>query len=97
LRRTQRRGYEAAVFQDVSRSARIGQYEFAPQSELIDQIGNSFRIHEALRAKIEAKSVLLDGIDNATQPTASFQQEHRQAELAQPPGARQPGDSAADD
>ena len=85
------------MFQDVSGSAWIGLKKFAAQAKLIDQIGDCLRIRKALRANIEAKAIVIDGIDDAAEARASLQQEHRQTELFQPPRARQARDSAADD
>jgi len=48
------------------------------------------RNRKALRANIEAEPILFDGIDDTAKSRASFQQEHRPAELPQAPGTRQP-------
>jgi hypothetical protein len=85
------------MFQDVSRSARIGLQKFAAQAEIIDQLGDGFGIHKALRANVEAEAILIDSIDDAAEARASLQQEHWHTELFQAPRAREPGNSAADD
>ncbi len=97
LRRAQRRRHQATMFQDVSRSARVGLEKFAAEAELADHLGDGFGIHKALRANVEAEAILIDSIDDAAEARTSLQQEHRQTELFQAPCARQPGNSAADD
>ena len=90
MRRTQRRRNKATAFQDISRRARVGLQEFAAQTKHIDQLRERLRNRKALRANIEAEPILFDGIDDTAKSRASFQQEHRPAELPQAPGARQP-------
>ena len=70
--------------------------QFAAQTDFIDQRRNDRRIREALRADIEAKSLLIYGIDHAAETTAPLEQEHWLAELSQTPGTSQTRNSAAD-
>ena len=76
LRRAERRGHQPPAMQDVTRRASIGAKEFAAEAEFVDQFRERRRIREALRADVEAESVLFHRVDDAAEAAAALQQKN---------------------
>src|SRR5712671_861041 len=95
--RSERNGLELAVDDDITRRLRTGFDEICQQSELFENAKRMFRRQQGTGAPFHKMSLDLFGSNDAARPIAAFQNEHVESEFLQAVGARESGNSRADD